>query len=171
MAHFMLRHAYLLNMKNAIIPEPFGVRCPNFQDFLVFMIPTPGKKIREIHDIWVKWSGWFDTELLPGKLFVTFKACEELTAIANGFMTGETGTVCKHLLALWTLINHRRTRARNSDFFLTRWWSFTSLLIITRLIILSNRRTICRLPFSHNYIWKNKSQYLLGNKKTILKQS
>ena len=57
MAHFMLRHAYLLNMKNVIIPEPFGVRCPNFQDFLVFMIPTPGKKIREIHDIWVKWSG------------------------------------------------------------------------------------------------------------------
>ena len=58
------RHAW--NLKNAILWKPLGVTSSNFQDYLVFMIPTTGESLKKIWEVWVTFSffsGWFDMEL------------------------------------------------------------------------------------------------------------
>lgn len=36
------------NLENSITLQPFGVRSSNFQDFLLFVMPTTGENFKEI---------------------------------------------------------------------------------------------------------------------------
>ena len=67
----LLRHTW--NLKTAILWKKLGVTSSNFQDCLVFMIPTTGESLKKIWAVWVTFSifsWWFDMKLPRRKILL-----------------------------------------------------------------------------------------------------
>ena len=91
----------MLNLKNAIFWKLLGVTSSNFQNCLVFMIPTTGESLKKIWEVWVTWSGWFGMQL-PSFVFSlnTFKETNSSSLIYESTKALEIRTSIVSNLAL-----------------------------------------------------------------------